>query len=126
MHAMAEEPLFVENRIVVIVTPRAPLVDWMNRVFGDVADPVSIDEARADPNAFLIPARLDEDVPGARWLKRNWAVIFDQMLRDWCVDESVWPNPRTRKMFDQWCEIHEHHVVLDCTNEPLIYDDDVY
>lgn len=123
---MAEEPLFVQNRIVVIVTPRAPLVDWMNRVFSDVADPVTLQEAREDPNAFLIPVRPDEyDTPGARWLKRNWSVIFEQMLRDWCVDESAWPIARTRKMFDQWCEIREHHVVLDCTSEPLEYTEDI-
>ena len=123
---MAEEPLFVQNRIVVIVTPRAPLVDWMNRVFSDVADPVTLEQAQEDPNAFLVPVRPDEyDTPGARWLKRNWSVIFDQMLRDWCVDESVWPSPRTRKMFDQWCELREHSVVLDCTDEPLEYTEDV-
>jgi hypothetical protein len=126
MHAMAEEPLFVQNRIVVIVTPRAPLVDWMNRVFSDVADPVTLEQAQEDPNAFLVPVRPDEyDTPGARWLKRNWSVIFDQMLRDWCVDESAWPSPRTRKMFDQWCELREYSVVLDCTDEPLEYTEDV-
>ena len=63
---MAEEPLFVQNRIVVIVTPRAPLVDWMNRVFSDVADPVTLEQAQEDPNAFLVPVRPDEyDTPGA-------------------------------------------------------------
>ena len=98
----------------------------MNQVFSEVADPVSLAEAREDPNAFLIPVGIDEyDSPGERWLKRNWSVVFDQMLRDWCVDESAWPTRRTRKMFDQWCEIREHNVVLDCTNQPLIYDDAV-
>lgn len=121
---MVEEPLFVQNRIVVIVVPKAPLVHWMNQVFSEVAEPVTLEQAQEDPNAFLIPIRPDEyDTPGARWLKRNRPVIFDQILRDWCVDESASPGPRTRtrtrKMFDQCCEIREHHVVLDCTDEPL-------
>ncbi|WP_175106874.1 hypothetical protein [Pararobbsia alpina] len=51
-------------------------------------------------------------------------MLFDRMLKDWCQDESLWPRTRTRKMFDQLCEIREHSVVLDCVDDPLEYGDE--
>lgn len=119
-----EEPLFVQNRIVVVVLPRAPFVEWVNRISQGVADPVTLDEAREDPNAFLIPVELDEfDTPGERWLRRNWATLFERMLRDWYEDESTWPRSRTRKMFGEWCEMRTHSIVLDCSDDPLEYSE---
>jgi hypothetical protein len=85
---------------------------------------VTLDEAREDPNAFLIPVARDEfDTPGERWLWRNWATIFERMLRDRYEDESTWPRSRTRKMFGEWCEMRTHSVVLDCRDDPLEYSE---
>jgi hypothetical protein len=38
--------------------------------------------------------------------------------------ESLWLRSRTRKMFQEWCELRTHWVVLDCSDEPLEYSDD--
>lgn len=89
-----EEPVFVQNRIVVVVLPKTPFVEWVNRVIQGVADPVTLGEAREDPNAFLVPVELDEfDSPGERWLRQNWAILFERMLRDWYARRSLRCGP---------------------------------
>jgi hypothetical protein len=122
---MVQEPLFVTNRMVVVVLPKAPFVEWINRFSRGVAEPVTLEEAREDPNAFLIPVRADElDTPGERRLRQKWSILFERMLEDWYADESLWPRSRTRRMFQEWCELRTHSVVLDCSDEPLEYSDD--
>ena len=120
---MPLEPLYVANRFVAIILPKAPFVDWIN-----AADPVpanatiTLEDTHEDPSAFLIPAD-DSDEPGKRWIQRNWKEIFEQLLNDWYVDPSLWPRNRTLQMFKEWCEVRIHSVVLDYANEPLEYDD---
>ena len=121
---MVEESLFVMNRMVAVVLPKAPFVEWINRFSHGEAKPVTLDEAREDPNAFLIPVRANElDTPGERWLRQNWSILFERMLENWYADESLWPRSRTRKMFQEWCELRAHSVVMDCSDEPLEYSD---
>lgn len=124
LEQMIEEPQFVLNRVVAVVLPKAPLVELINRACPHVHGPVSLDAARADPNAFLIPAHPDEfDAPGERWLQANWAILFERILRDWSEDEKRWPAMRTKAMFDQWCEVRSYSVVFDCTAQALQYSD---
>lgn len=73
---MPLEPLYVTNRVVVTILPKAPFVEWIN-----AADPTSANatvtfaDAREEPSAFLIPTD-DTDEPGKRWIQRNWNVVF--------------------------------------------------
>lgn len=122
-----EEPRFVINRMIVLMLPKAPLVEWVNCVSRGMADPVSLDEAREHPNVFLIPALADENVEsGEEWLGRNWSILFERMLEAWYADERLWPRSRsrTRALFYDWCEISIHSVVLDCSGEPIEYGRD--
>ena len=123
---MQQEPLYVTNRVVAIVLPRTPFVEWINAV-----DPcpttakITLDDARDDPSAFLIPTDSsdDPDHPGKRWIQRNWKAIFEKLLGDWYIDPDLWPRNLTIKIFREWCEIRLHSSVLDCAITPLEYDD---
>jgi hypothetical protein len=123
---MPLEPLYVTNRVVAIILPKAPFVDWIK-----AADPVpsnatiTFEDAREEPSAFLIPTddADDPDQPGKRWIQRNWKAVFEQLLGDWYVDPDLWPRNRTLKMFRDWCEVRIHTVVLDYADTPLEYDD---
>jgi hypothetical protein len=123
---MPVEPLYVTNRVVAVLLPKAPFVEWIN-----AADPVAInatityDDARAEPSAFLIPTDQadDPDEPGKRWIQRNWKLLFEHLLGDWYVDPALWPRNRTIKMFREWCEVRVHSMVFDYADTPLEYDD---
>jgi hypothetical protein len=123
---MQQEPLYVANRVVAIVLPSTPFVEWIN-----AADPfpanagITLDDARDEPSAFLVPTDSsdDPDQPGKRWIQRNWKAIFEHLLGDWYTDPDLWPRNRTIRMFREWCEVRIHPTVLDCAVTPLEYDD---
>jgi hypothetical protein len=123
---MQIEPQYVTNRVVAILLPKAPFVEWIN-----AADPVpanatvTYDDAREEPSAFLIPTDEadDPDEPGKRWIQRNWKLLFEHLLGDWYVDPALWPRKRTVRMFHEWCEVRIHTTVFDYADTPLAYDD---
>lgn len=124
MEKIIEEPLFVLNRVVVVVLPKAPLIDWINRARLSALPPVSLEVARADPNVFLIPSHADEfEAPGGQWLDANWDMLFERVLRDWSEDTARWPQARTKALFEQWCEVKPYSVVFDCSTQALQYSD---
>jgi hypothetical protein len=117
-----EEPLFVINRMVVLVLPKGQLVEWINGVSRGMGKPVSLDEARERSNAFLIPASVGESVEShEEWLGRNWSILFERVLESWCADQTLWPRFLTRELFDAWCEFFPLQAVMDCSDEPLEY-----
>lgn len=123
---MALEPLFVSNRVVAFILPKAVFVDWIN-----AADPmpskgaVTLADAHEEPTAYLIPTddSDDQDQPGKRWIQRNWKILFERVLEDWYNDPELWPRNRTLKMFREWCEVRIHSLVLDCGDTELEYED---
>jgi hypothetical protein len=122
LNQMTEEPLFLLNRVVVVILPKAPFVEWINRVKLGPQGPVTLDAARADPTTFLVPADADEfDAPGERWLRKNWRMLFERLLRDWTDDKSLWPPLRSDEIVEQWCETRRYSVVFDCSSEALEY-----
>ena len=124
MEEIREEPLFVLNRVVVVVLPKAPLIDWVNHACSPQPAGLSLDLARADPNVFLIPTHADEfEAPGAQWLDEHWETLFERVLRDWSEDTTRWPQRRTKALFEQWCDVKTYSVVFDCSTQALQYSD---
>lgn len=108
------------NRSAILLTPRQPFLDWADAVYGDGArylDIVSVhrEDART---IFLGP---DGDLTGDphRFITRNWSLLFETLLSDWCQDESTWPQDRSLRMFRQWFDVTVFGVVLDALKQPL-------
>ncbi|AOI68720.1 hypothetical protein C5615_38950 [Burkholderia cepacia] len=121
---MPVEPRFIANRVVAIVVPKAPFVTWINSVDSAPGMALTLEQASENANAFLVPASgSDPDAAAKRWLQKHWQVIFERMLEDWYVDERLWPQGRTLKLFKEWCEIRMHSIVLDCAEAPISYED---
>jgi len=122
---MLLEPLFVANRVVAIILPRQPFVEWIN-----AADPtpsnanITLADTHEEPLVFLVPTDETDDLdhPGKRWIQRNWEVLFERMLEDIYTDPALWPRNRNLKMFCEWCEVRIHSLVLDCGDTELEYD----
>lgn len=122
---MPVEPLYVTNRVVVVLLPKVPFVEWIN-----AADPgranatVTYDDAREEPSAFLIPTDDDDpDEAAKRWIQRNWRHLFEHLLGDWYADPGLWPRNRTIKTFREWCEVRIHSMVFDYADTPLEHED---
>lgn len=68
----------------------------------------------------------DEDGGGEaaaeRWIRRNFAKVFERELKGWYVDPTLWPERRTLATFRAWFDVEHHSVVVD-TVGGAIYDD---
>jgi hypothetical protein len=110
------------NRDLIIVRLKQPFVDWVNE-----ADPYSdgsrmtLDEANQDVSSFLIHDSASEDLEG--WLDICYSTLFDALLEEWYVDESLWPQDRSLALFKRWCDVEVHSMVFDLVDGPLVDDD---
>ena len=82
------------NRDLVIVRLKQPFVDWINE-----ADPypdgssMTLEEVNRDVSTFLVHDHASEDLDG--WLKECYSDLFEAILEEWYVDETLWPRDRT-------------------------------
>ena len=110
------------NRSLMIVRMKQPFADWVNE-----ADPqpdsnqMTLAQVNEDNPVFLIHDWACEDVEG--WLEQCYLPLFEEILEQWYLDESLWPQERTLKRFRAWCEIEVHSMVIDVVDEPLKDDD---
>ena len=49
-------------------------------------------------------------------------MFFEQMLSDWYVDETLWPQKRSAKLFNEWVEIQFHSTIWDLVDEEITYE----
>jgi hypothetical protein len=110
------------NRNLIIIRFKQPFVDWVNE-----ADPspsnsrMSREEVNDDSPAFLIHDYASEDFEN--WLEECYELLFEQVLGEWYVDPSLWPQDRTLKLFKAWCDVEVHSMVTDMLDAPLEDDD---
>ncbi len=74
---------------------------------------------RNEPQVCLLPEYAD---PRSQQevLDAFWPPLFEAMLECWVRDEALWPNDRTRAMFEKWFEIQMCSLVQDLySGEPL-------
>ena len=57
-----------------------------------------------EPHIYLLPEYVD---PRSQQevMDEFWPHVFEAMLEGWLRDETLWPNDRTRTMFEEWLEI---------------------
>jgi hypothetical protein len=110
------------NRDLIVVRLKQPFVDWVNE-----ADPypdgsrMTLEEVNEDLPAFLIHDYASEDME--KWLEQNYQPLFEELLEQWYVDETLWPQDLTLKLFKAWCGVKIHGMVFDLVDEPLIDDE---
>jgi hypothetical protein len=108
-------------RVAIAITRRQPYVDWANSF--DDGGPELTRELADSRTIYLAPESNDEpdfDVI----LKEFWQQIFEEELSAWMTQESDWPTPLTREMFDAWFSAELTDSVFDLTpEEPLTQAD---
>jgi len=100
------------NRAAVIVRLKAPFINWINK-----ADPfdsrshLTLEEANEDRTVYLIDDAEAEHID--EWVDLNFQQLFECELEDWYEDTSLWPKDIDRALFDAWCELECHSVIVD-------------
>jgi hypothetical protein len=115
---MNEIDRYQVNRVIVILIPKLPFLQWIFTVEPDLQ--LTLDELRAEQDALLLPISKIETLQGAKaWAYRNWKDLFDKALCDWYTDERYWPSARTLAMFEQWFDIEWHPLVWDLSGTQI-------
>lgn len=109
------------NRAAVIVRLKEPFIKWINE-----ADPldsrtkITIEEANEDRTVYLIDDTEADHVD--EWIELNFRQVFECELEDWYEDQSLWPENIDKALFDVWCELECHTVIVDTVGGPILED----
>ncbi len=108
-------------RVGLAVGHRQPYIDWANGVGDDGPDLPP--ELAAHRTVYLVSESEDEPDAG-QLLDEFWQQIFEEELAAWMIDETSWPAPLTRELFDAWFEVELLDSLFDLTpEEPLTQTD---
>jgi hypothetical protein len=88
----------ITNRSAVRIEPNKLFIDWLNYIYEGYVDK-SNDVLNA--TTYLIKD-ADEIQLLENRLKRNYALIFELQLNNYCTDESLWPQKRTYQKMVQY------------------------
>ena len=109
------------NRAALIVRLKHPFIKWINEADPlDSRSKITIEEANEDRTVYLIDDSEAEHVD--EWLDLNFRQVFESELEDWYNEPSLWPKNLDRKLFDQWCEVDCHTVIVDTVGGPILDD----
>jgi hypothetical protein len=105
------------NRGIVVVKPKKPFVDWVNR---DSPTPlVSWDDLQQDCFTILVP-ELNSLENALDYVESLKPMLFELELEAWNRDPSTWPEERTSAQFDDWFTLEAHSMVWDIVATPIV------
>ena len=110
------------NRGVVIIQPKEPLLDWVNRD-PTLSSPVSMEYLRQDCTAILVPD-LDSLEDMSEYLEPLKPKLFEMELMAWSLDPATWPQEHPKELFDAWFELQVHSMVWDAVDAPVVKEVD--
>jgi hypothetical protein len=123
-NAMTHPHRYSLNRSAVLLRPTQALLDWLLKVSPEFGESLTLEEVQEDTDVYLIP---DESITGAkqaiRYIEKHWKTLFEVLLEEWIVDESLWPEKRTLKLFREWFEPIYCGMVWDLARDPLEIED---
>ena len=106
------------NRTILTIIPKKPYIEWANS-FED--DGPELDLETKHSLAVLIPDKYDE-FNYERFLKENYAIIFEEELTAWMADPDLWPKNRTYKKFTEWFDVWVSDAVLDFGQGAIVHE----
>ena len=117
------------NRHVLLLCPRQPMIDWVNKLAPDTEPlkvPTPFDHDQA--SVYLVPEFEDvEDF--LDWFKEGYAEFFEDELYEWSEDESLFPKDMSFEAFQAWFMFSYQGLVLDAASDiPLehVEEDDFF
>ena len=109
-------PIYFENvrRSALVLKPKQPFKDWL--VSLDSGD-IKVDITN-NSDVYLLPD-FEELKQIESWLKRNYDQIFCDQMNNWYVDDSVWIQNRTYRIFKEWFDYSIHTMIWDTMDIPI-------
>ncbi|MBC8447295.1 MAG: hypothetical protein H8D78_06055 [Chloroflexi bacterium] len=105
------------NRGVVIIKPKAPFLEWVNRD-PTLSSPISMQNLLEDCTVLLVPDLYSlEDM--LDYLEPFKPLLFEMELAGWYLDPATWPAERTAEVFNAWFELEAHSMVWDVVDAPI-------
>ncbi len=110
------------NRAAVILKYKAPFIQWVNDADPYKDNPgITLESENKDCTVYLI---LEDDAEKLEeWISLNFEQLFESEIEDWYADESLWPENRNRKLFDEWFDVECHSVLIDTVDGKIIDDE---
>ena len=109
------------NRAIAVIKPRQPFIDWANSLDRE-QPPLILAQARSDIRALLIP-EPERRHDGRRFIELNYAFIFEDELTVWSRDKTLWPEPRTMGLFEEWFDVEIHSMVFDLGEDKIVSEE---
>jgi len=115
------------NRGSVTLKPKQPVLDWLNSVDRSlgVKDSMKFDPLDEHGDTFLVPGEpaIDSRQDAVAWVEKNWKDFFEFELGQWILDDTLWPQKPTLKLFREWFDIEYRSMVWDLGSDPLRHED---
>lgn len=115
------------NRGSVTLKPKQPVLDWLNSVDRSlgVKDSMKFDPLDEHGDTFLVPGEpvIESRQDAVAWVEKNWKDFFEFELGQWILDDTLWPQKPTLKLFREWFDIEYRSMVWDIGAEPLQHED---
>ena len=115
------------NRGSVTLKPKQPVLDWLNSVDRSlgVKDSMKFDPLDEHGDTFLVPGEpvVESRQDAVAWVEKNWKDFFEFELGQWILDDTLWPQKPTLKLFREWFDIEYRSMVWDIGAEPLQHED---
>ncbi len=108
------------NRCAIVLTPKAPYITWADSLDDHGPRYADMPDDEGEP-VFLGPD-CDTIADVHTFVLKNFDYFFEHYLEQWCTDESLWPQRRTRKLFRAWFDVRIHSMVEDVVDAPLELD----
>jgi hypothetical protein len=106
------------NRCAVTIRAKQPFLDWLLSL-PDLPD-LSLESINRDRSVYLLP-EVDDMKEQEAVVQKFFAVIFEDELRGWWVDDRRWPTLRSLEVFQEWFEVEFHTVIRDLADdEPMV------
>src|SRR5262249_39635285 len=108
-------------RFAITVTRKQPYLDWASNLDDNEGLSSTLTD---DPRTIYLAPESTAEPDVEALMDEFWEQIFEEELAAWERDESHWPAPRTRELFDAWFGAEVTPSVFDLTpEEPLRHEE---
>ena len=104
---LSVENLETINRGVIVVIPKMPFYDWVNKL--DPENPVNPSDFE-EHNSYLVRDNIDDL---EKLIKKYYKIIFENECFGMWTDPDDWPEKMTLNLFQKWFDYHISSVVYD-------------
>ncbi|WP_320005670.1 hypothetical protein [Maridesulfovibrio sp.] len=113
----------VVNRIVAIVKPRQPFLNWAKALPDAGGVPtLTLADLHVDCMTFLVP-EYEDNTKALEYILKNSREIFELELESWDLRVELWPKNRDRRLFKKWFDVEIHSQVIDLAKKRIEHEE---